>query len=79
MTHTKKLPVIDDHSRDGWIIGYAETSEQATAILRAHQLDACDGEPDESTAGSVHWYSKGTQAFNEIEDADLVNGYWAVA
>jgi hypothetical protein len=80
MTNQKTLfPVIDQHDRDGQIIAYASTEQEAESILRADYLN-CDPDADEIKAfdarNNVSWYSD-AQQFDHIDDADLVNGYWA--
>lgn len=80
MTTTNKLPVIDQHDRDGDIIGYATTAEEAATITRNSFLQSNPDEDEISkfdANNTVYWYSADTQDFDMIDDADLENGYWA--
>lgn len=75
-----KLPVIDQHDRDGEVIGFAETAEEAQAMSRGHFLK---GEPDDDeiaefdARNAMYQYGQGTQSFEQISDKDLAHGYWA--
>lgn len=80
MKKSTKLPVIDQHDRDGDIIGYAENAEEAATIMRNNFLKA-DPDADEiatfDASNAVYWYDKETEDFLNVEDADLEDGYWA--
>jgi len=79
MTNTaENLPVIDQHDRDGEIIGYAANETEAAAIL----LEAYKrGDPDKyelaNFDATTNYYVANTQTFNLISDEDIAEGYYA--
>ena len=82
MTNEIKIPVIDQHDRDGAIIGYASAAQEAAEMIRDYFLQ---GEPDADElaafdAGNhVYHYSADTQTFSEVSDSEISGGYWAQA
>ena len=74
----EKLPVIDQHDRDGEIIGYAANETEASAIL----LEAYKrGDPDRDELANfdstANYYAADTQTFILISDAATASGYYA--
>ena len=74
----EKLPVIDQHDRDGEIIGYAANETEAAAIL----LEAYKrGDPDRDELANfdstANYYTTDTQTFILISDAATASGYYA--
>lgn len=75
-----EYPVIDQHDRDGDIIGFAATAGEAQQMLRDLYLQA-DPDADELARfdrhNMVNLYSADTQKFSNIDDNEIVSGYWA--
>ena len=75
---TEKLPVIDQHDRDGEIIGYAANEAEAAAILLEVYMWGCpDKDELANFDATANYYVADTQTFNLIKDEDIAEGYYA--
>ncbi len=74
----ERLPVIDQHDRDGEICGYAANETEAAAIL-LEEYKLGDPNEDELAAfdSTANYYSADTQTFILISDEDIAEGYYA--
>jgi hypothetical protein len=79
-----KLPVLDQHTKDADVIGYAATADQAAEILMSHFAEVGNGPSDIMTFKLEGVFNMklrslgyaGTPTYRNIDHADLENGFW---